>query len=307
MIAEAEEEWELVFTEQDDGRRVSRLPSGKVVLVDLAERDRVQAGEQWLVRVMHHEAYAIAHLVEMITDNPDPDTPPRRLNGPDELEEEEMLDVVVRTRDSRDTREPRETRRPRNATQWTARPDEIIRPGERVAVFVDGAVADQSCREAGYWFDYVRLLGWARGSGILHGGYYYATDRRNDVESQQQRFLDLLTHNGFIVHVKPPRRDSRGVAVEIAIDALDSSRSWDVAWFIGNDPDLSRLADVLRSRGKRVYALCNESGISRELASVVNKPIFNLEDHQHDLERKHVPKREASHSHDDDDGDGEEE
>ncbi len=299
MTMEAEEEWELVFTEQDDGRRVSRLPSGKVVLVDLSERDRVQAGEQWTVRVQHHEAYAIAHLVEMITDSPDPETPPRRINGPEELAEEEMLDVVVRTR------EP-QVRRPRSGSSWVASPNEMIRAGERVAVFVDGAMADQSCRDAGYWFDYVRLLGWARGSGVMHGGYYYATDRRNDVESQQQRFLDLLTHNGFIVHVKPPRREGRGVAVEIAVDAIDSCDSWDVAWFIGSDPDLSRLAEVLRSRGKRVYVLCNESGISRELASVINKPIFNLEDHQRDLERKHVPRREREDDDSESEGDEEE-
>jgi len=282
-MADLEEEWELVFREQDDGRRVSRLPSGKVVLVDLAERDRVQDGDMWQVRVVHHDAYAIAHLVELVTDHPDPDAPPRRLDGPEEPAEEEMLDVVVRTTKSRPER--------RESEHWLARPDEVIRPGERVAVFVDGSAADQACRDAGYWFDYVRLLNWARGAGALHGGYYYAPDRRMDSESQQQRFLDLLTHNGFIVHVKPPRRDGRSASVstEIAVDALDAARGYEVAWIVGGDADLGRLVDVLRARGKRVYALCAGGVLNRELAAVVNKPIFNLEDHREELERRNAP------------------
>lgn len=284
MMADLEEEWELVFKEQEDGRRVSRLPSGKVVLVDLAERDRVQDGDMWQVRVVHHDAYAIAHLVELVTDHPDPDAAPRRLDGPEEPAEEEMLDVVVRTR------APREPAPRREAEHWVARPDEVIRPGERVAVFVDGSAADQACRDAGYWFDYVRLLNWARGAGALHGGYYYAADRRGDVESQQQRFLDLLTHNGFIVHVKPPRRDGRAnVATELAVDALDAARGYEVAWIVGGDGDLSRLVDVLRARGKRVYALTSDGALNRELAAVVNKPLFNLEDHRKDLERRNAP------------------
>ncbi len=288
-----EEEWELVFHEQDDGRRVSRLPSGKVVLVDLAERDRVQDGELWQVRVLHHDAYAIAHLIDLVTDTPGPDVAARRLDGPEEMAEEEMLDVVVR---SRGTAEPRarERREPREAAHWVAKPDEVIRPGERVAVFIDGASADQACREAGFWFDYVRLLQWARGAGTLHGGYYYAPDRRGELESQQQRFLDLLTHNGFIVHVKQPRRDARtSFSTEMAIDALDAARSFEVAWFVGNDPDLTRLADVLRARGKRVYSLYSDGALSRELGAVVNKPLFHLEDHVADLERRApAPQRE---------------
>lgn len=282
MMAELEEEWELVFHEQEDGRRVSRLPSGKVVLVDLSERDRVQDGDQWQVRVMHKEAYAIAHLVELVTEDPDPEAPPRRLDGPEDPVEEEMLDVVVRTR-TPDT----ETRR--EGDSWATRPADVIRPGERVAVFVDGSSADQICRDAGYWFDYVRLLAWGRGAGTMHGGYYYATDRRMDAESQQQRFLDLLTHNSFIVHVKPPRREGRAnVAVEMAVDALGCADSFDVAWIVGGDSDLSRLVEALRAKGKRVYVLCSGGIMNRELAAVVNKPIFNLEDHREALERRNT-------------------
>jgi hypothetical protein len=43
----------LIFHEQADGRNVARLPGGKVVLIDLAQTDRVKEGEAWLVRLRH--------------------------------------------------------------------------------------------------------------------------------------------------------------------------------------------------------------------------------------------------------------
>jgi hypothetical protein len=39
----------LIFHEQADGRKVARLPGGKVVLLDLAALDRVRTGDAWFV------------------------------------------------------------------------------------------------------------------------------------------------------------------------------------------------------------------------------------------------------------------
>jgi hypothetical protein len=57
----------LVFREQTDGRKVARLPGGKVVLVDLNQVDRVRDGEAWFVRLRHRETFAIADPVERVT------------------------------------------------------------------------------------------------------------------------------------------------------------------------------------------------------------------------------------------------
>ncbi|HXH07781.1 MAG TPA: hypothetical protein VNI83_14450, partial [Vicinamibacterales bacterium] len=54
----------LTFREQADGRKVSRLPGGKVVLVKLSELDRVSDGEQWRVRLYHRDTFAIAEPIE---------------------------------------------------------------------------------------------------------------------------------------------------------------------------------------------------------------------------------------------------
>src|SRR5262245_36553690 len=56
----------LIFREQADGRRVARLPQGKVVLVAAAEADRVKNGEQWRVRLRQRDTFAIADLVERV-------------------------------------------------------------------------------------------------------------------------------------------------------------------------------------------------------------------------------------------------
>lgn len=57
-----------MFHEQTDGRKVARLPGGKVVLVDLQQQvDRVREGEAWFVRLRHRESFAIAEPVERVT------------------------------------------------------------------------------------------------------------------------------------------------------------------------------------------------------------------------------------------------
>ena len=47
----------LVFHEQADGRKVARLPGGKVVLVDLNQMDRVRDGDAWFVKLRHLEEH----------------------------------------------------------------------------------------------------------------------------------------------------------------------------------------------------------------------------------------------------------
>ena len=58
----------LLFREQADGRKVARLPGGKVVLVDLGDLDRVEDGERWHVNLRHRETFAIAEPIELIRD-----------------------------------------------------------------------------------------------------------------------------------------------------------------------------------------------------------------------------------------------
>src|SRR5690606_25392359 len=60
----------LTFREQADGRKVSRLPGGKVVLVNLPYADMVGDGQRWRVRLRHRETYAVADPLERILPGP---------------------------------------------------------------------------------------------------------------------------------------------------------------------------------------------------------------------------------------------
>src|SRR5918996_282633 len=62
-------EADLVFREQADGRKVSRLPNGKIVLIDLQELDRVKDGERWRVSLAQKDTFAIAHVIERLEAN----------------------------------------------------------------------------------------------------------------------------------------------------------------------------------------------------------------------------------------------
>lgn len=54
----------LPFKEQEDGRKVSFLKGGKVVLLDKAHVDAVRAGEWWFVSLIHKETFAVAVPVQ---------------------------------------------------------------------------------------------------------------------------------------------------------------------------------------------------------------------------------------------------
>lgn len=66
-LLDDEEPDEAVLTvcEQADGRKVSRLPGGKVVLVDIQRMAMVADGERWRVRLRHKETFALAEPLDL--------------------------------------------------------------------------------------------------------------------------------------------------------------------------------------------------------------------------------------------------
>lgn len=302
----------LVFREQSDGRRVGRLPGGKVVLLDLNWLDRVRDGEQWRVRLRHKETFAIALPVERVgggggtplvppavvetrnsgpsDDSPDDNAtempPPGNGAGPPAAAapappatpEVPPVDVI----------EP-----PKAAPAPAVTPADILRPSDRVALFVDGANMDGAGRLAGYFLDYRKAQQYFTAGGTFYAAFYYTAVA--SLDPLQQRFLDFLSHSGFIVRrkaLKAIRDPDTGeqvikgnLDVEIVLDMLNTAGNYDVAFLFSGDSDFERAVDLLRSQGRRVYIVSARSGISRELAYVADKPIFFLEDHRAALAR----------------------
>jgi uncharacterized LabA/DUF88 family protein len=302
----------LTFREQADGRKVSRLPGGKVVLLKLSELGRVADGERWRVRLSHRDTFAIADPIERVRGFSNPVIDERlvealRTAGSRESSAAGLAEPRVAFGDGSDGAEveharapavgeeagarafaPGESAPPREAASVEAPPDprRLLRPDDRVALFVDGANMDHACREAGYFIDYRKAREFLVGGAVCYAAYYYVADL-TATDPLQQSFLDFLTHAGYIVRRKPVKviRDQdtgeriikANVDLEIVLDMLNTVANYDVAFLLSGDSDFERAIELLRSRGKRVYVVTSRRALSRELAYVADKPIFLLE------------------------------
>lgn len=311
--ADEPEEAAIVFREQSDGRRVGRLPGGKVVLLDLAAVDRVRDGEHWRVRLRHRETFAIAQPIERIGGGT-PLVPPAVVT-PAAVEPPAVprRDTPGRPGAQREPEASPDEPRP-NAGQPPApatgeietpaaapgesrvapvAPADVLRPTDRVALFVDGANMDGAGRLAGFFLDYRKVQQYFTAGGTFYAAFYYIAVA--SLDPLQQRFLDFLSHSGFIVRRKALKafRDPEtgeqvikgNLDVEIVLDMLNTAGNYDVAFLLSGDSDFERAVDLLRSQGRRVYVVASRGGISRELAYVADKPIFFLEDHRAALAR----------------------
>lgn len=189
----------LVFHEQADGRKVARLPGGKVVLVDLNQMDRVRDGDAWFVKLRHRETFAIADPVERVTRA----TLDSILTNP-------LADALARAKPVEVRREPAPSARTDAAPVEPAaipllKPVDlakILRATDRVALFVDGANTDGAARAAGYFIDFRKTREYFVAGATFYAGFYYVADFSVS-DPLQQRFFDFLSYAGFIVRRRP--------------------------------------------------------------------------------------------------------
>lgn len=303
----------LTFHEQADGRKIARLPGGKVVLLDLQSLARVADGERWVVKLRHRETFAIAEPVdlarEVLLPNPvipagfrrvetgrEPARPaapvpaaPVRLPPAAEAVRAPAPVVADATPPLAAGPAPRPIERTRTL------PSELLRPADRVALFVDGANMDGAARAAGFFIDYRKARNFFLGGARYYAGFYYIADFTAS-DPLQQRYLDFLSHAGYIVRRRPVKvihdqdtgeRIIKGnLDTEIVLDMLNTVDNYDVAFLCSGDSDFERAVDLLRSRGKRVYVVSARGTLSRELAYVADKPIFFIDEHREALWRE---------------------
>lgn len=279
---EESEQATLLFHQQSDGRKVSRLPNGKVVLVELESLARVSDGQWWLVRLRHKENFAIATPIEQVAQ---PEPRPGMARVVPVHPASHVLPAAP----------PAERERTAFEVQgMLIEPENILRPTDRVALFVDGANMDHSCRFAGYWVDYRKARDYFVGPGNFYAGFYYTVDVTQQ-DPMQLRFLDFLSYSGYVIRRKAMKRitdENSGLEVykgnldtEIVLDMINTIDHYDVAFLLSGDSDFERAVDLLRSRGKRVYVVASRKSLARELAYVADKPVFLLEDFKDVLAR----------------------
>lgn len=310
----------LTFREQADGRKVARLPGGKVVLVAYGEVDRVRDGERWRVRLEHRDTFSVATPVErerpLLTNpvlsalSPVLTTLRAKAAAPASTPTPAIAPVpaaaappapTVMAPVARPVVVPPAPSAPKPLTS-DRRPDDrpVIHPSrvvgmnDRVAMFIDGANMDGACRLAGYFVDYRKAQRLFLAHGLFYAAYYYIADYTAS-DPLQQRYLDFLAHSDYIVRrkaVKAIRDKETGervlkanVDTELVLDLINTADNYDLAFLFSGDSDFERAVDLLRSRGKRVYIVTARPVLSRELAYVADKPIFFIEDFRDALER----------------------
>ena len=310
----------LVFYEQADGRKVSRLPGGKVVLVDLAQVDRVRDGEPWFVKLRHRDTFAIADPVERVTlatleasplTSPLADSlrrariaeaPPRVPAVVPTATAVPAVPAAARVSPHDDTAPatPLSIPAPAPATAVATGAgvaldiSRLVRATDRVALFIDGANTDGAARAAGYFLDFRKAREFFQGGATFYAAFYYVADFTAS-DPLQLRFFDFLSHSGYIVRRRPVKvihdqqtgeRIIKGnLDTEIVLDLLNTVDNYDVAFLFSGDSDFERAVELLRSRGKRVFVVSARGPLSRELAYVADKPIIYLEDHRAALAR----------------------
>ena len=134
-------------------------------------------------------------------------------------------------------------------------------PGERVALFIDGANLHSTAKALGFDIDYKRLLDLFRQRGRLVRALYYTAVPEGDEYSSIRPLVDWLDYNGFSMVTKPTkeftdatgRRKIKGnMDIELAVDAMSLSASLDHIVLFSGDGDFRGLAAALQQKGKRV-------------------------------------------------------
>ena len=137
-------------------------------------------------------------------------------------------------------------------------------PGEKAALFIDGANLYAASRNLGFEVDYRALLSFFRSKSNVLRAYYYSAVLETDDYSPLKPLTDWLAYNGYALITKPAREftDASGrrrvkgnMDVELAIDMLEVAERIDHAILFSGDADFRRLVEAVQRRGVRVSVI----------------------------------------------------
>jgi len=137
----------------------------------------------------------------------------------------------------------------------------MLRPPDKLALFIDGANLHATAKALGFDIDYKRLLREFRSWGTLVRAYYYTTIVEDQESSSIRPLIDWLNYNGYTVVTKATKKfiDAAGrrkvkgnMNVELAVHALELSEHIDHLVLFSGDGDFRPLAETVQRRGVRV-------------------------------------------------------
>src|SRR6201988_2222245 len=125
---------------------------------------------------------------------------------------------------------------------------------DRIALFIDGANLYATAKTLGFDIDYKRLLKEFQSRGKLIRAFYYTALIEDQEYSSIRPLIDWLDYNGYKVVTKPAKEftDSLGrrkikgnMDIELAIDAMEQSKTVDHLVIFSGDGDFTTLVEAL--------------------------------------------------------------
>lgn len=145
-----------------------------------------------------------------------------------------------------------------------AKSPELVYPGERVALFVDGANLYATSKSLGFDIDYKRLLQYFKKQGRLVRALYYTALAEDQEYSSIRPLIDWLDYNGYSMVTKPTKEftDSTGrrkvkgnMDIELTVDAMRLADNLDHIVLFSGDGDFRSLVAAIQEKGKRVSVI----------------------------------------------------
>ncbi|HEY7997629.1 MAG TPA: NYN domain-containing protein [Pseudolabrys sp.] len=137
-------------------------------------------------------------------------------------------------------------------------------PGEKIALFIDGANLYATAKSLGFDIDYKKLLKEFQSRGYLLRAFYYTAVIEDQEYSSIRPLIDWLDYNGYSVVTKATkefvdqtgRRKVKGnMDIELAVDAMEIAGSIDHMVLFSGDGDFRSLVEAVQKRGVRVTVI----------------------------------------------------
>lgn len=152
----------------------------------------------------------------------------------------------------------------------------------RIYVFIDAANIFYTQRTLHWRISYEKLKQYfSEECGNDLGKIFVYTASDSD-RPQQQKFLEMLKINGYIVKTKEIKRIrvAKGIYewkgdfdVELTIDAIDNIQKFDTVVLLSGDSDFAPIVERIKENGKKVVVMSSKYHVSRELIKLADKYI----------------------------------
>src|SRR6266853_1815440 len=141
-------------------------------------------------------------------------------------------------------------------------------PGEKMALFIDGANLYATAKSLGFDIDYKRLLREFQSRGYLLRAFYYTAVVEDQEYSSIRPLIDWLDYNGYTVVTKAAkefvdetgrRKVKRNMEMELAVHAMELAEHIDHMVLFSGNGDFSALVEAMQRRGVRVTVVSTMS------------------------------------------------